>query len=279
MRVPETIRFVLHGLPGPATMSKDVVLHLAGRFGTDVAQYGSIEYTGPLAEAMTIASRMTMANMGVELGAKLAMFAADARTAAFYAEADPAAAPVPGFRSDDDAPCAQVHDVDLDGLVPQVALPHNPGRVRPVDEVEPVPIDQAFLGSCTNARLEDLAVAAEILAGQRVHPRTRLIVTPASQAVMLDATRAGHVETLLAAGAFVTAPGCGACPGGHSGVVGPGEVCLSSTNRNFPGRMGSPDAQVYLASPATVAASAIAGHLVDPREVWTGTTLTGTARA
>jgi 3-isopropylmalate/(R)-2-methylmalate dehydratase large subunit len=271
MRVPETIRFVLGGRPGPATMSKDVVLHLAGRHGTDVAQYGSIEYTGPVADAMSIASRITMSNMGVELGAKFAFFAADDRTSAFYDAAT--GSPVAPFGSDPDAACAQVLTVDLDGLGPQVALPHSPGNVRPVEEVEAVRIDQAFLGSCTNARLEDLAVAAEILEGRTVHPRTRLIVTPASQAVALDAARAGYVETLLAAGAFVTAPGCGACPGGHSGVVGPGEVCLSSTNRNFPGRMGSVDAQVYLASPATVAASAVAGHLVDPREVWTGTTL------
>jgi 3-isopropylmalate/(R)-2-methylmalate dehydratase large subunit len=214
---------------------------------------------------------MTMANMGVELGAKFAFFEADGRTSDFYEAAT--GSPVAPFRSDPDAACARAVAVDLDGLGPQVALPHSPGHVRPVEEVEPVRVDQAFLGSCTNARLEDLAVAAEILRGRTVHPHTRLIVTPASQAVVLDATRAGHVETLLAAGAFVTAPGCGACPGGHTGVVGPGEVCISSTNRNFPGRMGSVDAQVYLASPATVAASAVAGHLVDPRELWTGTTL------
>jgi 3-isopropylmalate/(R)-2-methylmalate dehydratase large subunit len=266
MRVPETIRFVLGGTPVPGTMSKDVVLFLAGRYGTDVAQYGSIEYTGSLAERMSIASRLTMANMGVELGAKFAFFAADDRTSDFYETA--CGTRVESFGPDLDAVCARVLSEDLDGLGPQVALPSNPGNVRPIEEVERVRIDQAFLGSCTNARLEDLAVAAGILAGHHVHPRTRLIVTPASQQVALDATRAGYVETLLAAGAFMTAPGCGACPGGHSGVLGPGEVCVSSTNRNFPGRMGSAQAQVYLASPATVAASAIAGHLTDPRELW-----------
>jgi 3-isopropylmalate/(R)-2-methylmalate dehydratase large subunit len=189
----------------------------------------------------------------------------------FYAEltADP-----PGpFGPDPDATYAAVHPVDVSGLEAQVALPHNPGNVRPVAELDPVRIDQAFLGSCTNARLEDFAVAAEILAGRAVHSGTRLIVTPASQAVALAATRAGYIETLLAAGAFVTAPGCGACPGGHGGVIGPGEVCVSSTNRNFPGRMGSPQASVYLASPATVAASAVTGYLTDPCELWAGTTL------
>jgi len=271
MRVPETIRFVLTGQPGPGTMSKDVVLHLAGRYGTDVAQYGSIEYTGTLADRLTISSRMTMSNMGVELGAKFAFFAADARTQAFYMDATGES--VEAFGPEPGARVAQEHLVDLDGLSPQVALPHDPSNVRAVEDAEPVAIDQAFLGSCTNARLEDFAVAAGILAGRTVHPRTRLIVTPASQAVALESARAGYTETLLAAGAFITAPGCGACPGGHSGVVGPGEVCVSSTNRNFPGRMGSPSAQVYLASPATVAASAVAGHLVDPRELWPGTTI------
>ena len=136
-----------------------------------------------------------------------------------------------------------------------------------IGEVAGTKVHQAFLGSCTNARLEDLAVAARILDGRQVHPATRLIVTPSSQRVYLDAVRAGHVEVLAAAGAVITAPGCGACPGGHSGVVGPGEVCVSSTNRNFQGRMGSPEAEVYLASPAVVAASALAGRLADPRDL------------
>jgi 3-isopropylmalate/(R)-2-methylmalate dehydratase large subunit len=271
MRVPETIRFELHGRARPGTMAKDLVLHLAGRFGTDVAQYGSIEYVGPLTGAISIAGRMTMANMGVELGAKFAFFAADDCTVEFYRALG--GSPPDPFGPDPDAGCAAHHRVDVTGLGAQVALPHSPGNVRPVAEVGPVRVDQAYLGSCTNARLEDLAVAAAVLSGRRVHPGTRLIVTPASQAVALAATREGYVETLLAAGAFVTAPGCGACPGGHSGVIGPGEVCVSSTNRNFPGRMGSPKASVYLASPATVAASAVTGHLTDPGELWPETTL------
>jgi 3-isopropylmalate/(R)-2-methylmalate dehydratase large subunit len=271
MRVPETIRFELDGQVGPGTMAKDLVLYLAGRYGTDVAQYGSIEYAGPLAAGISIAGRMTMANMGAELGAKFAFFAADDRTVEFYRDLSPVAPA--RFGPDPGAPCAAVHQVDVTGLGAQVALPHSPGNVRAVADLDPVPVDQAFLGSCTNARLEDFAVASAVVAGRQVHPGTRFIVTPASQAVALAATRAGYIETLLAAGAFVTAPGCGACPGGHGGVIGPGEVCVSSTNRNFPGRMGSPEASVYLASPATVAASAVTGRLTDPSELWSGTTL------
>lgn len=288
MQVPPTLRFELRGDPGPGVMSKDVVLHLAGRFGTEVASYKAIEYAGPLAARMSVASRMTMANMGVELGAKFALFEADATALAFLEGrgpegvgeiegSAPASAPFPApgpsespFGPDPDAVYEAVHEVDVTGLEPQVACPHNPGNVRPVSEVAGRRVDQAFLGSCTNARLEDLAVAAAILEGRRVHPQTRLLVTPASHQVHLEATRAGYVETLLAAGAHVTASGCGACPGGHQGVIGPGEVCVSSTNRNFRGRMGSPEAEVYLGSPALVAAAAVAGRIVDPREYWEG---------
>jgi 3-isopropylmalate dehydratase large subunit len=271
MQVPPTIRFALEGRPGPGLMSKDVVLHLAGRFGTDVAQYRAIEYSGPVAAGMSVASRMTMANMGIELGAKFAFHEADAIVCDYLAPR--VSEPVAPFGPDSDAAYEATHSVDVTGLEPQVACPHNPGNVHPVSKVEGVEVQQAFLGSCTNARLEDLAVAAHILRGRTVHAGTRLIVTPASHAVHLEATRAGYTETLLEAGAHITASGCGACPGGHTGVIGPGEVCVSSTNRNFRGRMGSAEAEVYLASPATVAASAVAGRIVDPRQFWNETTL------
>jgi 3-isopropylmalate/(R)-2-methylmalate dehydratase large subunit len=266
LRVPPTIRFDLEGELSDAVMSKDVVLHLAGVFGTEVAQYRAIEYAGSAARRMTIASRMTLANMGAELGAKFAFFAADARTREYLAAR--VGAEVPRFGPDPDAVYEAVHRVEVGGLEPQIACPSNPGNVRRISELEGVRVHQAFLGSCTNARLEDLAVAARILRGRKVSDRTRLIVTPASHQVHLDATRAGYTEVLLAAGAHITASGCGACPGGHNGVVGPGEVCVSSTNRNFRGRMGSPEAEVYLASPASVAAAAVAGQIVDPREFW-----------
>lgn len=267
-QVPPSIRFVLEGKLGPGVMSKDVALAIAGTHGTEVAQYRSIEFSGAASNAMSVSSRLTMANMGTELGAKFAMFAADSVTLDFLrplVDGD-----VEAFGPDADATYEAVHTMDVSSLEPQIACPHNPGNVKPASALGDVRVHQAFLGSCTNARLEDLKVAAEILRGRTVHPGTRLLVTPASQAVYLEATRAGYTQTLLEAGAAITASGCGACPGGHSGVVGPGEVCLSSTNRNFRGRMGSQDSEVYLGSPASVAAAAIAGHIVDPREFWTG---------
>lgn len=266
LQVPPSVRFELRGSMPPGLMSKDVVLYLAGRFGTEVAQYRAIEFAGEAAGALSVASRMTMANMGVELGAKFAFFEADARTLDYLAPRSDAQ--LTPFGPDADAVYEARHRLRLDGLEPQIACPHSPGNVKPVSEVCGTRVDQAFLGSCTNARLEDLAVAAAILEGRRVHPRTRLIVTPASHAVYLEATRRGYTELLLAAGAHITASGCGACPGGHNGIVGAGEVCLSSTNRNFRGRMGSPEAEVYLGSPASVAAAALAGEIVDPRELW-----------
>jgi 3-isopropylmalate/(R)-2-methylmalate dehydratase large subunit len=271
LRVPPTLRFEFEGEPGPGLMAKDLILSLAGKFGTEVAQYRAIEYGGPVAERMSIASRMTMTNMGVELGAKFALFEADAITERYLRGRSPE--PPARFGPDRDARYEALHRIAIGGLGPQVACPHEPGNVKPVSKVGEVRVNQAFLGSCTNARLEDLEVAAEILRGRQVHPGTRLLVTPASHEVYLEATRAGYTECLLEAGAHITAPGCGACPGGHSGLVGPGEVCVSTTNRNFRGRMGSPEAEVYLGSPATVAAAAIAGRLVDPREFWQGTTL------
>ena len=269
-QVPPTVRVELTGAGGPGLMAKDLVLAIGGRHGTDVAQYAAIEFHGPRAAAMTIAGRMTMANMGAELGAKFAMFPADAVTAAYLAERGVDAL---SFGPEHGAVYDRTVTLDTTDLEPQVARPHNPGNVAGISAVAGTPVHQAFLGSCTNARLEDLAVAAEILRGRRVHPRVRLLVTPASQQVFLDTVRAGHVAVLAEAGAHITASGCGACPGGHQGLLGPGERCISSTNRNFLGRMGSQEAEVYLGSPAVVAAAAVAGELIDPRHLWTGSTL------
>lgn len=271
LQVPPTLRFELLGEAGPGTMSKDVVLFIAGAFGTEVAQYKAIEFCGPVAQGMSIAGRMTMSNVGVELGAKFAFFEADERTVSYLE--DRADRPAERFGPDPGAQYEATHEIDITGLGPLVACPHNPGNVKPVAEVSGIKVDQAFLGSCTNGRIEDLAVAAGIIEGRKIHPKTRLLVTPASQQVYLEATQAGYTEILLEAGAHITAPGCGACPGGHGGVLGPGEVCVSTTNRNFRGRMGSPESEVYLASPATVAAAAVAGEIVDPRQYWEDTTL------
>ena len=267
MQVPATIRFELIGEPGPGVTAKDIVLHIAGTHGVDVGQYRAIEFGGPVAARLGQSSRLTMANMGTELGAKFAMFEADAVTSAYLAERGVTAG---GFGPDPGCEYEAVHEVDVSPLTPQIALPHSPGNVRSVAELEGTKVDQAFLGSCTNARADDLAIAAEVLRGRRVSPNTRLIVTPASRQVALEAARSGAIETLLEAGASITAPGCGACPGGHNGVLAGGEVCISSTNRNFRGRMGSPDAEVYLASPASVAAAAIEGRITDPRKYWKG---------
>ena len=270
MMVPPTIRFDLSGGPTPGLMTKDVVLSIAGVYGTEAAQYKAVEFAGPAAERFSLAGRMTMSNMGVELGAKFAFFAADDKTVEYLRGRtdEPASA----FGPDPEAAYENVYKVDLTDMEPQVSRPHNPGRAGPISEVGRVPVSQAFLGSCTNGRLEDIAVAAKILEGRRVHPQTRLLVTPASQEVMLEAVKAGYIQTLVEAGAHITPAACGACPGGHMGLLGGGESCISSTNRNFKGRMGSENAFIYLGSPATVAASAVTGRITDPREFWTGTT-------
>ncbi len=208
-----------------------------------------------------------MANMGVEIGAKFAFFEADEKTLAYLdgRRSTVARRRVRPFKADPDAGYENVYEIDVSRLEPQVACPHDVGNVRPVSQLGEVRVDQTLLGSCTNGRLEDLTTAARILAGKRVHPETRFLVFPASWEVYLDALRAGILEALIAAGAVVCNPGCGPCMGGHMGLLAAGERCIASSNRNFKGRQGSPEAEVYLASPATVAASAIAGRIADPR--------------
>ena len=271
LQVPQSIRFSLQGAPGPGLMSKDIILFLLGKYGTDFAQYKEIEFAGDLVERMSVASRITMSNMGVEMGAKFAMFRADEKTLGYLSTRTDQA--LETFDADEDAAYAFKADIDVSEIVPQVAKPHSPGNAVSIEAVAGTPVDQIFLGSCTNARLEDLAIAAKILKGRTIAPSTRMLITPASKQTILAATKAGYVEALLEAGAFVTPSGCGACPGGGNGVLGAGETCLSTTNRNFRGRMGSPDAFIYLASPATAAASAITGSITDPREFWPETNL------
>ncbi|MDI6755761.1 MAG: 3-isopropylmalate dehydratase large subunit [Thermodesulfobacteriota bacterium] len=268
MRVPFTIKFVIKGNLPERVMSKDIILFIAGKYTTEVAQYKAIEFKGPTLERMSIASRMTMANMGVELGAKFAFFEADQKTLDYllpYVRED-AKKRVGFFKADPDARYEQVYEIDVSRLEPQVAIPHDVGNVRPISEVEDIKVNQAFLGSCTNGRFEDLEIAAAILKGKRVHAETRLIVFPASWEIYLKALREGILETLIEAGAVICNPGCGPCLGGHMGLLAAGEICIASSNRNFKGRMGSTEAEVYLGSPATVAASAIAGRIVDPRQ-------------
>ena len=263
--VPETIRMVLTGRLSERVASKDILLHIAGTYGTEVAQYKSIEFVGQGAEALTIESRMTMSNMAVEIGAKFGLFNADDKTLAYLKGRGEGA--LDRIAGDGDASYLATYEIDVSGLGPQVACPHSVGNVKSVSEVQGKPVNQAVLGSCTNGRLEDLKAAAEILKGRRVDPSTRLLVYPASRDVYLQAMEEGVLKDLAEAGGIICNPSCGPCFGGHVGLMSKGEVCISSTNRNFKGRMGSPEAEVYLASPATVAASALKGMIADPREV------------
>ena len=261
--VPESIAVDLSGSLQTGVMSKDLVLYMCGAYGSDMAQYKSIEYLGAGAHGMSVESRMTVANMGAELGAKFAFFPPDEHAETYVKEAGGA----PGYEMllpDADARYEQRINIDLSELAPQVACPYSPENVKPVTEVD-ASIDQAYLGSCTNARIEDLRAAADILDGNTVARGVRLYISPASQMVYKAAAREGLLERFIDAGAVILNPGCGPCFGKHLGLLGSGEACISSSNRNFRGRMGAADAQVYLGSPQTVAASAIAGRVTDPR--------------
>ena len=264
-RVPQTIRYELDGNLDGGVSWKDVILYLAGLFGSDAAQYRAMEFGGAGVATADMSSRLTVANMGVEMGAKFALFPSDAVTASYLAERGIDG--VSPLEADSDATYEAVHEIDLSTLAPQVAMPHDVGNVAPVDEVGDITIHQAFLGSCTNGRIEDLRAAAAVLEGRKIAPGVRMLVAPASRSVLVQAMDEGLVATLIDAGASVLPSGCGPCFGGHGGLLAPGERCIGTHNRNFPGRMGSPQAEIYLASPETVAASALAGRIADPREV------------
>lgn len=264
-QVPETVRITLKGRVPDYPIGKDIILHLAGRFGDDFANGRAIEFAGPAVESLPMDDRLCLAAHGVEVGAKFALFPFDAVAAAV---AKPAEAHGP-LAAGADARYAEDLEVDLDAMPFVVARPHGFGNGVPVGDVAGLRVDQAQIGSCANGRFEDIAIAARVMEGRRVAPGTRFIVSPASQSVYMRALRAGHVETLVAAGCQVVTPGCGICQP-MVGVLAEGEVCISSTTRNYRGRKGSPDAEIYLAGPLTVAAAALAGRIVDPREVLDG---------
>jgi homoaconitate hydratase family protein len=264
LKVPPVLAVDMEGRLPHRVAPKDAMLHLAGRLRSDGAQYKGMEFRGSGAKAMSLAGRMVIANMSVEVGAKAGFFAAD-EVALSYLRPRVKGRMTPVV-SDPDAEFEAVLEIDLSGLVPQVSCPHAVDNVVPVTEVAGREIHDAFLGSCTNGRLEDLQAAAEILRGRRIHPRVRMVVAPASMDTYLAALRGGVLETLIEAGAVVVNPNCASCASMHMDLLGDGEVSISSTNRNFRGRRGSREAQVYLASPATVAASALAGCIADPRE-------------
>lgn len=264
LKVPETIRVDIDGSLDRRTGGKDVILKVISTTGDDGAQYKAVEFTGSTVIAFPMNERLTMSNMTTEMGAKAGMIAADATTEAYLAHSGRPFKPISG---DHDASYERTYTMDVQGMGPQVACPSSPANVKPVEEVQGIHIDVAFLGSCTNARLEDLRNAAEILRGERVAKGVRMLVSPASQLIYRQALKEGLAEVFTDAGATFMSSTCGPCFGGHAGVLGPGEVCLSSSNRNYPGRMGSPEAKVYLASPMTLAASVIYGQITDPREV------------
>jgi 3-isopropylmalate/(R)-2-methylmalate dehydratase large subunit len=265
LRVPETMRVTVRGELPPGVYAKDVTLEIVRDVTADGANYMAVEYDGDTIDRFGIPERQTLCNMGIEMGAKVAMVPPDATTAAYLAARGRTEYPLL-VRSDPGARHAQHREVDASRLEPRVACPHRVDNVHPVTSVVGKTIHQAFLGSCTNGRVEDMREAARILKGRKVHPDVRLIVTPASRTQMLEAMADGTLAALLEAGAVVGTPGCGPCMGAAGGILAAGERCISSSNRNFKGRMGSSQSEVYLGSPATVAASALEGAIADPRK-------------
>ncbi len=265
MKVPPTIKLVYYGKLGDWVMGKDLILYTIGDIGVDGAFYSAMEFTGETIDSLSIDGRFTMANMAVEAGAKAGLFRVDNKTQLYIKSR--AKRPYRVYEPDGDAGYAQVIDYDVSEIEPQVALPHSPANAKPISQVGDIEIDQVVIGSCTNGRIEDLQFAAQLLKGRRIHPRVRCIIIPGSQEVYLDALTRGLIEVFIKAGAAVSAPTCGPCLGGHMGVLAAGERCVSTTNRNFVGRMGSPESEVYLANPAVAAASAVLGKIASPEEI------------
>ena len=265
LKVPPTIRVEYTGRLQPFVGGKDLILFTIGMIGVEGALYSALEFGGSTVRGMAMHHRFTMANMAVEAGAKNGIFEPDDITKAYVKETS---GPVAGyFTSDADAAYSRVITIPLDGLEPQVAFPHSPANVRPVSKVGTVPVDQVFIGSCTNGWYEDLREAASVLKGKKAAKGMRLIVIPGSPAIYLRALREGIIETFIDAGAVIGPPCCGPCLGGHLGILASGERAVSTTNRNFIGRMGHPESEVYLSNPAVAAASAVLGRIGDPREL------------
>lgn len=264
LKVPETIRIEMSGKLNPMISSKDIILKIIGEQGADRANYKAIEFDGPAVQDLSLASRLVMTNMAAEMGAKNGYFLPDEKVRTWLAER--VRSEFVPVLSDPGATYEAVLAYDLSEIEPQVACPHTVDNVRPVTEVEGTPFHQAVIGTCTNGRAEDLKTAAHILKGKKVHPEIRVLVIPASRKEYLEALHDGDLEILVNAGCLVLNPGCGPCLGAHQGILAPGEVAVSTANRNFRGRMGSRDSAIYLASPATVAASALEGKIADPRK-------------
>jgi 3-isopropylmalate/(R)-2-methylmalate dehydratase large subunit len=265
-RVPESIKVNISGDFQKGVYAKDLILHLIGLIGADGATYQSLEFGGDMVSKMSMAERLTIANMAVEAGAKVGLFPADDITKEYLIKQG-RGGDYSSISADSGASYERTVDIDAAGLEPTVSKPHAVDNTAAVKDLKGTKIQQVFIGTCTNGRLEDFAVAASILEGKKRHPQTRLIIAPASKKVLLQSIKAGYVQTFIEADAIILPPGCAACLGLHQGVLGDGEACLSTANRNFKGRMGNSEGFIYLASPATAAASAISGEITDPREV------------
>jgi 3-isopropylmalate/(R)-2-methylmalate dehydratase large subunit len=267
-KVPESIKVVLTGKPGRYTTGKDIILEVIRMIGVDGALYRALEFTGDTIAHLSMDDRFSMCNMAIEAGAKNGIVAYDDVTAAFLAD-KPLAREAKIHHSDDDAEYAQVIEIDVAALEPVIAYPFLPSNGHSLSQAvaDDIKVDQAFIGSCTNGRLSDLKIAAEILEGKKVHEDVRLIVTPGTQRILREATKLGYIDIIVDAGGVVSNPTCGACLGGYMGILGDDEVAVSTTNRNFVGRMGSRSSKVYLANSAVAAASAITGVITDPAAI------------
>lgn len=266
VEVPPTIKIVVNGNFKKFVGPKDLILHLIGKITAQGANFRVLEFDGPAIEQMTTSGRLVLCNMAVEAGATAGIVPADAETERYLREEAGVTEPIDFVRPDDDANYEAVVEINVDRLAPQVACPHTVDNVKPIDQVSGKRVHQIVIGSCTNGRLDDLAVAAKILKGRKVAANTRMLVFPASGKIYRQALGKGYVGAFMQAGALVMNPGCGPCLGVHEGALGDGEVALSTTNRNFKGRMGNPKSEVYLCSPAVAAASAITGVITDPRK-------------
>ncbi len=264
-KVPESIKFIYYGKLPRWVSGKDLILHTIGDIGVDGARYMSMEFTGEVIKKLSIDNRFTMANMAIEAGGKNGIIEADDITMEYVKKR--ARRPFEVYRSDPDAQYFDVREYDVSQMEPVIAFPHLPENTRPVSEATDISLDQVVIGSCTNGRIEDLEIAASLMKGHRVHPEMRVIIFPGTQQIYLEAMQKGYIEVFIKAGAVVSTPTCGPCLGGHMGILARGERALATTNRNFVGRMGHPESEVYLASPAVAAASAIKGRITPPWEI------------
>jgi 3-isopropylmalate/(R)-2-methylmalate dehydratase large subunit len=265
LKVPETIKFVFNGKLGEWVSGKDLILHVIGNIGVDGARYKSMEFSGPVIKNLSMDDRLAMCNMAIEAGAKNGIIEPDECTEDYVKGR--AQREYKFYSSDADCEYHEIHEYDISNLSPQVALPNLPENVRPVEELSDIAIDQVVIGSCTNGRISDLRIAAQILKDKKIHPSIRLIVIPGTQDVYLEALKEGLIEIFIKAEGVVSTPTCGPCLGGHMGILADGERALSTTNRNFAGRMGHTESEIYLSNPAVAAASAVTGKITHPDKI------------